>query len=97
MHLGAVEGDVPKEVVCSHMASYRPSKKPTVKDPNACPAKDATGGAANASADGDQRRCCMGANVSFSKGDVVQVSWGKANKWTKYDATVLAAHISSIC
>ena len=32
----------------------------------------------------------MGANVSFSKGDVVEVSWGKAKKRTKHDATVLA-------
>jgi hypothetical protein len=32
----------------------------------------------------------MGANVSFSKGDVVEVSWGKAHKRTKHDATVLA-------
>ena len=32
----------------------------------------------------------MGANVGFSKGDAVEVSWSKANKRTKYDATVLA-------
>ena len=32
----------------------------------------------------------MGANVSFSKGDVVEVPWGKANKRRKYDTIVLA-------
>ena len=32
----------------------------------------------------------MGSNVSSSKGGVVEVSWGKANKRRKYDATVLA-------
>ena len=39
---------------------------------------------------GDQKSCCIGANVSFSKGDVVEVSWSKANKRRKYAATMLA-------
>ena len=78
---GAVAAAVPQGAVFSHMA--RPSRKPTVRDVDACPAKDAAGGAAEASAGGGQKSC-----YSFSKGDVVEVSWGR--KRTKHDATVLA-------
>ena len=53
VQLGAIEAAVPKEVVFSHMA--RPSKKPTVKDLDACPAKDAAGGAAKVAAGGTKR------------------------------------------
>ena len=62
-------------VAFSHMA--RPSRKPTVKDVDACPAK--------AAASGGQKSC-----YNFSKGDVVEVSWGKRHKRTKHAATVLA-------
>ena len=80
--LGAIQGAVPK-VAFSHMA--RPSRKPIVKDVDACPAKDAAGGAAEAATGGGQKSC-----YSFSKGDVVEVSWGKRHKRTKHAATVLA-------
>ena len=86
--VGANTGTVPKEMVFSHMA--RPSKKPSAKDLDACATRDAPGGAAKAPAGGYQGVCCMGANVGSSKGGVVEVSWGKAKKRRKYDATVRA-------
>jgi hypothetical protein len=78
VHPGAA---APQGAVFSHMA--RPSRTPTVRDVDASPAKDAAGGAAEASAGGGQQSC-----YSFSEGDVVEVSWGR--KRTKHDATVLA-------
>ena len=40
---------------------------------------------AEAAAGGDQKSC-----YNFSEGDIVEVTWGKRNKRTKYAATVLA-------
>ena len=84
MELGGVEavqgGGQQATRTFSHMAM--PSRKPTVRDVDACSAKHTAGEAA---ACGDQKSC-----YNFSEGDIVEVTWGKRQKRTKYAATVLA-------
>jgi hypothetical protein len=87
LELGGVEkvrgGGQQATTTFSHMAT--PSRKPTVRDVDACAAKDAAGSAGEAAAGGDQRSC-----YNFSEGDIVEVNWGKRKKRTKYSATMLA-------